>query len=1282
MAAGRRLNWFEDKDDVPHRVWSETGGPGDDIRLVFADATTAEAQVKKGLKAGPRLWEALIALAQGVSQGTVDRGLLIICPRSSARIGDGLREDLSRIGQGRTDGLSPLGAAFLKRLETAGLGPDVCAKIRIQTLRALPGDEADVRLAETQLAAVLERHGDMHAAWAVLLGAASRMIVERGAQRLGGLIDLFETAGLGIARDPAAGAAALSRALKAWTLAAHADLAIIGLARSAPLKTCWIPIKAVVHDEAEPPKALHEAVARYHSWSSLHRPSGKHLDPLTLGRFYTRAVIVAGPGMGKSTLLRRLALVYAEEGRPVVRVPLRAVAARMAERGEALGEAVFAVGLADFSARSHQVRRGLSDWVLLCDGLDECGRMQGVVAEGLRHFALAHPGITLVVTTRPVGYRRASLSAWRHYGLFPGDDGQVTAHLQQVLEEALSDQPAALKAAIEGVRRLESGKLKAVIARSPLLLTLAASLLARGAELGNSEPGLYDRMIQLIETEPAARKPVLDVSATILSRFLELLAVTLLDDPLADRATALARCADALRSEMSWPALRARGAVDECAAHWEAVGIIERLWHDEADALTFVHKTFGEFLAARSLLRLDESDLAARLAGLIADAGWSAALDFAAAAGAAPLLIHLHLEKAERDNDPSHLRMALRLAAGHDPPEQLRARLLTRAVETMASPDVRAARHAAEALDAWGEAHSGAIAAAVQPLLRNHQPWTRLSAWSFVLNGAATDYDLGDLQEALKEVPDHGFAVPTPLGGGIDLADLGVSRVIERLLIRGVRIVLERLPPHEADALLAPILQETTRRGHMDFGSALRRLLKEFGRDYGLSDAGARFAHSSWLLNPEYDAAEACAYRRFLVALTPEGERPPEWSGALEQAYELAGFLDAVGWDERLSSDAWAWRCEQCPESLACIVQVSAQLAGLPMGALRAQALVLLAELELTEDGWSVASRLPSVDHPQIDWSRATALALAPPDLEPALYHLSDFVVKLAAYLIHAVASVAVRSAIGERAISGGRGFTLAAGVYLAQAGGVPETVTLIHERLGRPLDDGCGYLFKALAALEHPLDSAALASLDAGLSAEDPEVAIAAAELAVHYSEACHGERTLPILEAAYRRWIVREPPEPDRGVRPRSPRDAILKAWWRLQPPGVDTLLSTLGDGRNEIAQQARKRLLDRALEEPDVARRLVDAMLSDEPAGELVPALLRDGAPLGPASVSRLRTLLRSDDPHRRHAVLPLLHLRYMTQDEVEAEARRLRSDPYSEIRKQAEGILRGLPAAPTT
>ena len=101
LLRGTPLNWLEGTAiDTPVAISAETAGPGDDVRVELQDGSLVEVQAKKGLTRGESLWNALIALARGVTDGKVTWGVLAAAPDSSASIREDLSSDMRRIGEG------------------------------------------------------------------------------------------------------------------------------------------------------------------------------------------------------------------------------------------------------------------------------------------------------------------------------------------------------------------------------------------------------------------------------------------------------------------------------------------------------------------------------------------------------------------------------------------------------------------------------------------------------------------------------------------------------------------------------------------------------------------------------------------------------------------------------------------------------------------------------------------------------------------------------------------------------------------------------------------------------------------------------------------------------------------------------------------------------------------------------------------------------------------------------------------------------------------------------
>lgn len=202
-ATGRSVEWWEGISVIPQSVWSETAGPGDDIRLTLLDGRIAEIQAKQRLRRGAELWEALLKLARGLSNGTISLGLLAVSSGTSQAISQDLARDLGRLAAGRTDDLTEIGQDFLDRLRAEGL--DIarsCQGLTIQVIHAQESDTADIRQATTRLELLVNEPSDAARAWSEILADAIRLIERRGARDALAVARLLSERGVGLKPAP------------------------------------------------------------------------------------------------------------------------------------------------------------------------------------------------------------------------------------------------------------------------------------------------------------------------------------------------------------------------------------------------------------------------------------------------------------------------------------------------------------------------------------------------------------------------------------------------------------------------------------------------------------------------------------------------------------------------------------------------------------------------------------------------------------------------------------------------------------------------------------------------------------------------------------------------------------------------------------------------------------------------------------------------------------------------------------------------------------------------
>lgn len=449
----------------------------------------------------------------------------------------------------------------------------------------------------------------------------------------------------------------LLAATREWLHRTHANISVLGVHGAVSLEACWLGLDAHVLDETPVmQETLDKALHRYHQYGHSRRYSGKSFHSQTLARFVKKCIVVGGPGIGKSTLLKKLALDYSADGFLTLLVRLPQVVALVTREGRRFEDSLLDVALSASGIRAPFV--SLEGAVVLCDALDECGSQQPLVTAALHAFSVAHPNTRIVVTCRPIGYRPGELAGWRHYELQPLSDTKAEQAVLRVLDAIpFADNFARSRAVAFAKDQLRLQSIKGAASRSPLMITLFAALSAKGVDPGSGKASLYRQLFQLLEDHPPPRLAERPPSEPERGRFLEMLGFCLLShgNEAADQTPA--RCARWWSEETGQPSLISEGKVRACLEYWECLGVVERVRTLTQVAVTFVHKTFGEFAAGRYISKCDtvvQRDLVARA---IQTPAWKEALTFASHLGLAPLILQVWTELASGGDTKAGYRL-------------------------------------------------------------------------------------------------------------------------------------------------------------------------------------------------------------------------------------------------------------------------------------------------------------------------------------------------------------------------------------------------------------------------------------------------------------------------------------------------------------------------------------------------------------------------------------------------------------------------------------------------
>ncbi|WP_201587725.1 NACHT domain-containing protein [Psychrobacter jeotgali] len=645
------LSWIEDNSTIiPINCQAETGGSGDDIAFTSSNGKCFEIQVKRGFRKGDDLWDALIKLAKAIVSNDIDYGVLVVCPDSSGTIRKDLAQDIIRMGQGRFDGIKDISVEFKGKLEDQGLNVlRVCSSLYIQTVNAVEGNNDAESLAKNMLERVSD---DTEKAWKILVENSRRIIKIKGNLTLQSCNELFKNNGITVKSGNKTNIQLFNKAYQ-YNKNAYSAISILSVPKPIDLQSIWIPLEAaIVSDEENEDLNLDSTVERYQNWYKEKRHYDTIIDSFTFGRFIKKCVVIGGAGIGKTTLLRKLALDYSDKGYFVLFVKLSKLTDILSDSSKGFEECLLDCAF-DRTIQTNNTSSLLKNAVILADGLDECFQNQPKIIEYFAKLAKDYPESRILISTRPIGYKLGLISDWRRYELNPIDDDEFKNAVKQ-LTSVISPEVQIDEAVLE---QIETAKISDLVKRNPLILSLVVVLVKKGVEANTNYASLYRQLFSLIERESSSREVSIELSKIQLQEFLYLLGWIILRNGYKPLKELVILCYEEWKEELQLSRFQAIELIEDCIKYWVAKGIIEKVNDLTDETVLFIHKTLGEYAAAEFLKNQNISIKQQFILEAFSNSQYSETLTFLSHLGLSSKILALWNEKYSADNKPKNINI-------------------------------------------------------------------------------------------------------------------------------------------------------------------------------------------------------------------------------------------------------------------------------------------------------------------------------------------------------------------------------------------------------------------------------------------------------------------------------------------------------------------------------------------------------------------------------------------------------------------------------------------------
>lgn len=378
------------------------------------------------------------------------------------------------------------------------------------------------------------------------------------------------------------------------------SFSILGAQKEINIEKAWISLN--VMNEKDVKNASNEGD---YSYLENYANKANKYDIETLTETERNVIVLAGPGMGKSVLCKKLIHMSIKKGRMVAFAKIFEIACYM-KQGYTFLDALEKGILGIIDAGDIVGLNLLNVKLLILDGLDEAGDMRGIISKELYNWSKGHEKVRIIITSRPIGYKEAYFENYVHTVLLPIQNEKLIDCGKKLIREL---EPADTDKCCEWFEsQMESSKIKSIVQISPLILGFLAQLATNFKPFGKNRLYLYDQIMQ-VWLEGSSRNNPKQITNTELMFGIEMIAFFLLssqnDCDENRRYGMVEQLGKRFQQELSISLMIASQKAEQCIEFWVNRGIIDYVNIGNEPRYIFLHLNIGEYLAAKYLSKMN-----------------------------------------------------------------------------------------------------------------------------------------------------------------------------------------------------------------------------------------------------------------------------------------------------------------------------------------------------------------------------------------------------------------------------------------------------------------------------------------------------------------------------------------------------------------------------------------------------------------------------------------------------------------------------------------------------